>query len=395
MRLEGMLNILSYPDLPKCIVIDRCASSITFRVDDVRPQCHHLQAGGVDDIVREILCDKNIRECEHDVVACEMNGDWVCNIGSDVLYSCILRCYSEHRPLVLSPDTIWLVINQAIASHINNNAEKYRHLVVYHGGKKELEATASDDILKGTPNWGSIFDQFYSQIEENTKGDIASNMMCDFTTTDSVCKIASSITLMDAMKSYFDYSICYRICGIPNITLTGTPEDWKGIARKIEILKMFDLEWWYEYLAPVINEFVAASEGNPNLYFWQGIVMQNKIDEPLQKERGCDPAYQSVELDGWFLVFFPFVDNKRQSLEKHNKDWSMDSEMCRVPFKYKEKGVDCIISEVDMELWAGLIGVEENVENYALIPKVGWFARKSHESRELHKHDKWKWLFDI
>ncbi len=284
----ALLRTLSYLDVEKCRIKDRGESFITFKVDDVAPRCEHIQAMDGDGIIREILHEKRIPKS--DFVTYETDGDKIGYVGFDVLYQCILRCYSEHRPLVLSPDVIWLVINQALASWINNNAEKYRELVVSHEGQMELEVEVRKDILNGQCNWTEIFESFYSKIEEQTKGNIARDMMCNFTTTNEVCKIASSITLMDAMKSYFEYSVSYCICGIPEITLTGTSEDWKEVARKIEMLRMFDLEWWYEYLHPIINEFVAASEGNPDLYFWQSIVMQNKIDGFPQKRSGCcDP----------------------------------------------------------------------------------------------------------
>lgn len=35
-----------------------------------------------------------------------------------------------------------------------------------------------------------------------------------------------------------------------------------------------------------------------------------------------------------------------------------------------------------MELWSGIIGVEENKQTFALTPKIGWFVRKSHEHEE-------------
>ncbi len=381
MKLEGLISTLSYPDVERCGIKDRGESFITFTVDDVTPRCEHLYAREGDGIIREILHEKGLRE--FDFVAYGTDGDKIGYVGFDVLYQCILRCYSEHRPLVLSPDVIWLVINQALASWINNNAEKYRQLVVFHAGKKELEVEVKKDILTEQCDWTEIFENFYSLIEENTKGNIASDMICDFTTTNDVCKIASSITLMDVMKSYFDYTISYCICGIPEITLTGTPEDWRKLARKIRILRMFDLEWWYEYLNPIINEFIAASEGNPNLYFWQSIVMRNSIDDFPKQKHGCDPTYQSMDVDGWFLALFPFKDNKQLSFEKHDKDDSMESELCRVPFKYIIKDDVSIVLRKDMELWAGVIGVEENRENFGLTPKLGWFVRESHERRRF------------
>ena len=47
-----------------------------------------------------------------------------------------------------------------------------------------------------------------------------------------------------------------------------------------------------------------------------------------------------------------------------------------------------------MELWSGFIGVEEDVETFTLMPKIGWFVRQSDEEEEnldrLRKQDKYR-----
>src|SRR5262245_27579971 len=45
--------------------------------------------------------------------------------------------FSDHRPLVLTPDSIWLTIVQGFADHVLENAEALRHRLVGHQGKKE------------------------------------------------------------------------------------------------------------------------------------------------------------------------------------------------------------------------------------------------------------------
>lgn len=48
------------------------------------------------------------------------------------------QAFKEHRPLIISPDHIWLLILQAFAVHVRQNAEELRHKFVAHDGKKEL-----------------------------------------------------------------------------------------------------------------------------------------------------------------------------------------------------------------------------------------------------------------
>ena len=46
--------------------------------------------------------------------------------------------FSEHRPLLLTPDIIWITIAQGFAHHVNNHAEELRDRFVSHSGKETL-----------------------------------------------------------------------------------------------------------------------------------------------------------------------------------------------------------------------------------------------------------------
>lgn len=39
---------------------------------------------------------------------------------------------------------------------------------------------------------------------------------------------------MEAVKPYFEFIIIRIVCGIPEITLEGTPEDWENYCTKPE-----------------------------------------------------------------------------------------------------------------------------------------------------------------
>ena len=101
---------------------------------------------------------------------------------------------------------------------------------------------------------------------------------------------------MDAVQHYFSYTMCCG-CGFPSITLTGTPADWRKIRRKAEQLQKYGLDWWLRALLPALDQFVAASEGKPNLDFWMSLCHTHTghsfdVYEPLT---------------GWVQVFFPYL----------------------------------------------------------------------------------------
>src|SRR5262249_47912713 len=58
--------------------------------------------------------------------------------GIHPLLAAVHAAFSEHRPLVLSPDVIWITIAQGIAHHVRLHAEELRGRLVRHQGRKEL-----------------------------------------------------------------------------------------------------------------------------------------------------------------------------------------------------------------------------------------------------------------
>jgi hypothetical protein len=59
--------------------------------------------------------------------------------GKDVFFRSIIRAYASHRPIVLSPDMIWLLISQSFGEFVSKNAEQLRSQIVSHEGQKEIK----------------------------------------------------------------------------------------------------------------------------------------------------------------------------------------------------------------------------------------------------------------
>lgn len=298
--------------------------------------------------------------------------------GRDVMFRCIEKAYAEHRPLVLSPDMVWLAICQGFGHYVNENAEKLRDLFVEHDGMVSLVVESKEDLKEGKPDWESIIKDFNAQIQENTKGDIAKVMVADFSTTGTTERIASGITMMDAMKSYFEYVVIRVSCGIPNITLTGTPADWESVLSRTMALEKYGLGWWTKDLRPILEEFVKASKGKPDQHFWKCIVMQDRPDRI--RGGGCGPS-EPTTFDGWFLKLFPYdKDGKRVNVVRSTTE--MMPEMVRVDFKYIVID-DNSTKTIPMELWAGFVGIEEDKTTHALMPKIGWMVREADSEQDV------------
>lgn len=222
------------------------------------------------------------------------------------LFDAVNHAYAFHLPLVLSPDHLWLTIAQGFARHVSQNAkELYPQLIAGASGeitKQKLEVRR-DNFVKGKPgnDWPGVFEEFSQQIRAKTVPKTYERLICDFSTTGPLEKAVSNLTLMDTLQSYFTYEV-HTMCGIPNITLTGTADDWRKLRAKASMLAEYGLSWWTERLLPVLDRFVLASEGNINVSWWQG----------LYKENGGSGG---PSFSGHLNAFFPFLKIKDYNYE--------------------------------------------------------------------------------
>ena len=186
--------------------------------------------------LKGIFRDEGVPGDTHAMIAKSFSDDerFYTFTGKDVFFKTIVRAYAEHRPLVFSPDMIWVLISQGFARYVNAHPEELRDQLVNHSEKMDLVVQSDKDLLSEDADWEKMMGDFTAQINKNTKGDIAKTITADFSTTGITERITSQITLMETMKSYFDYVVHYIACGIPSVTLTGTPQDWKKVLEKTQ-----------------------------------------------------------------------------------------------------------------------------------------------------------------
>ncbi len=314
----------------------------------------------------------------------------------------VYLAFNDHRPLVLSPDMIWLLIAQGFANHINANAEKLRSRFVKHQGKCQI-FVRRDDFIKGSSEnpWPEVFDEFSSQIRSHIGEESHNLFLPNFSTTGPTEQAAMQIVLLDAMRSYFDYNMT-SICGIPRITLEGTLLDWQRLVKRANFLAQFELGWWIEPLVPILNEFISAIEGRINTQFWQSIYQKNS-----KSGRGD-------YVTGWVTVFFPYLMNRQteQVSEKNlwiieasksswiveiiDQDWLYDDDLdvykdpkgvrtsafpnglAKAPFNWQHSE-----HSYKMEFLGGFVGVYQDHNSLALRPEIGWAVREADDAADL------------
>ena len=282
--------------------------------------------------------------------------------------STVGQCFDEHRPLVLSPDMIWLTILQGFANHINENSETYRKRFVDFEGKEKI-VVRRDDFIKGCIEnpWEEVFPAFTSKIKEYIGEQNYEMVVGDFSTTTSIEKAAYEVALLDIVQSYFSLEF-HTKCGIPEITVEGSKEDWEKILTKTEALSEFDLEWWTDGLMPVLEQFVSVSDQKIDGEFWRSFYKKNS---------GSGGPY----ISGYILNLFPYLKRGGKKVKNAFLDRTEDknryfggateenfpSGLSSAPYLWKYLG-----QKFNMKFVAGFYGSEHNPETKALRPAIGW-----------------------
>ncbi|KAF0693359.1 Aste57867_15674 [Aphanomyces stellatus] len=291
----------------------------------------------------------------------------------------VVQAYNQHQNLELRPDDVWLAITIQFGLFVNGNAEAVRASLVKHDGQTELEVRRDGSIY--TVDFGDMAMEMTQQVEEYLVDPTLSQwLLPGFSTTTDHDRIVGSVVMMASMKKYFTYlfGLC---CGIPNVTLLGTVDDWLAIRSRVDKLLEFGLGEWVVMLASILDEFIDAAKGNVDTGFWQRICHE--------KEGGSGPSY----LSGWITAFCVFnEDGKWQgSVRAIDVDGDMfESEYPIVDMDDIPRGyltVDVKINDngvtYDALMFAGYMAFQVKDDRREIAPHLGWaLALKNGEWRK-------------
>lgn len=206
----------------------------------------------------------------------------------------ICDAYNQHYNLVLRPDDVWLAILCQFSNYVQPNAEFLRDKFVSHEGKKQLTVCTMGTLRNA--NYSLLSKMMSEQIGQNIKDPSVKDWVIPrFTTTTDNDVVCGSIVLMATTQAYFAYRF-HLCCGLPQVTLEGTVDDWKEIEKRAERLVEFDnpdkhLSRWYPLLQDVLSNFTKSSKGEPDLKWWNRVCSYTG--------GGSGPTY----LSGWVTVF--------------------------------------------------------------------------------------------
>jgi len=333
-----------------------------------------------------------------------------------------ISAFANHYPLALRPQHFWLMILQAIATHVELNAEELRSKWVAHEGKKELRVWRNHFRL-GLPNdWAGVIDNpedgFLAQIGRNVVEGVMQDLQPAFGGTTADERIASAITVMDATKSFFSFKVM-TYCGFPSVTLEGSLDDWRALRAHAEalVMKRCSAEFakkWCAALLPLLDKFVAeyeAGHGPGGLDGEGGPLVLRLADEAfwnsMVKRGGTRGSGARTWFSGWINILFPYIEQRPNPWcvpYSPSNAYVQEGREGRVPparSRYSrptyepghygpgEYGPECADFpkglaeapvtwdyfgvELPLKFRAGFVGATQDPETKTVSPRVGWY----------------------
>ncbi|WP_375559456.1 DUF4419 domain-containing protein [Bernardetia sp. OM2101] len=288
--------------------------------------------------------------------------------------------FDEHRPLVLSPDIIWLAITQGTSIHINENFKSLEKIIFKKNKSKKL-IIRNDSLEYDGKHWQELVTSLSNETTKYTNSDFYSFFVPKFSTTTKTQTTAYQVTLLNSYKKAFEY-VGESGCGIPYITITGTKEDWELIYSRLKELDKLGLKYWRIELEPIIQEFINVFDDKKNTVFWKDIY-KNIL------------SYGHAYSSGWIIKFFPYLPaiGKRIGMDTVKMDMKYEKIFIKNKFIEGNKYLLSTLSTSDFPSSIVKVDITWNNqlknETKKLNLYAGFFAIKQYPDKSLEPLISW------
>jgi hypothetical protein len=221
---------------------------------------------------------------------------------SSLFFQAVHKAFADHHPLALRPEVLMYLITSTIAETVRRHPEEYRHLFTTSDDRQLIEVY-HNDLVRGDASspWHEVFPMFNAGLREKVPAGIMEHMLPGFSTATPETDAASMACFMDATSKFYDY-LTHTMCGIPEIRLLGTPEDWQKLKTSAAMLaEVFSkhLGLYFQYLLPVLTTLAAQANGEPqDDQFWSSFYK-------FQSESGTDV------FNGWISAFLNYIQTPK------------------------------------------------------------------------------------
>lgn len=307
----------------------------------------------------------------------EASSDYASNCCGDIttnpLVTAASIAHGQHRALELSPDVIWLTILQGLSIHFEENWGQWKNQVIVGPyDHREVQVSTADFPVGSLESpWGQLVEDATSTAYGAVDETVANLFGVSFSTTSRNDRVAMDLAFLAAVNSYLSLYDVTSICGIPQITLTGTPTDWHRIRQMVDTLDQFGLSWWTIHLRPICDQFIAASDGSPDVSFWQQIYStSDAICGTLDR------------VTGWIGKLFPYLSTTGFATRRNPLFIAAEPPTIEeFPIGLREVSMRSQRGTT-VQLAGGLIGVQQ-ANDLTLSAKTGWAVRRQSSLESL------------
>lgn len=230
--------------------------------------------------------------------------------SSNGFISTYIHAYLNHYDCIFNVNDIWSIIAIYFSKYVNKNAEALRSKFVFHEGLKNLsiveQADTVEEAIAMEKKWDYFFEQIICHIKQNTTEGVTELLSGDFDVSTQFDKLFSTSVIMDTFQKYFTYGRMIMGCGIPNVHLDGTLEDWHKLKEKVINLKQYSVDPsnqddtlinYINHLEPILNNFILTYEGVVDLSFWNTIMNTEEV-------RIGSGGETTTYLEGWITHLY-------------------------------------------------------------------------------------------
>ena len=284
----------------------------------------------------------------------------------------LIEAYKNHYGIIVTPDWIWVLFLQGYSRFMDKYSESVREKIINFNGKKNITLNRLDYSPREAAKevWDGMIKEYIQKIETYVGKDFIQNLECNFSTTTSVSKITSQVSIMSAMKNYFTYKVLMEGCGISNITLEGSIEDWTKIKKKLQFLSTKELNWWTQHLIPIIDNIIAtkiylSSHKKPNkeiIEFWKGMI----------RLKGKGDIYDPHMINGWIIKFIPNLSKAQPSLYEELSEIDVPDQIIFCPLEINWLQYPGKKTIFKCSLASGFYGMIQDKNTFSVRPVTGY-----------------------
>ena len=294
------------------------------------------------------------------------------NFGKRSLIQGLIVAYKNHYPITITPDMIWLLIAQGFSRFMEKHENLVRERFVNFTGKKDLkvERLSYSPYSASKEVWDGIIKEFVQKIEENVGKEVIDTLECNFSTTTQLAKVTSQVTIMSAMKHYFTYRLLMAGCGISNITLEGSLQDWEKIKSKLEFLSTKALKWWTKHLIPIIDNIILTKKyyneknkvNEELINFWKGMI----------RLKGEGDMYDPHIINGWIVKFIPNLEKEKPGIYEEIRETDVPEEIISCPMELTWLNMNGKKVDFKCSLASGFYGMIQDKQTFKVRPVIGY-----------------------